>query len=183
MRVIEQERQFSGSYEADVNHSSAAVGVRHMGVGSFRARFDEIEARLTVGEDGIRLDGRAAVESISIRQPPEFRAHVVYGADFFDAGNHPHITFASREVELDADGSANVSGTLTIKGITRPITATGTHRAPVEDPYGAKRAALDLVTRIDRRDFALDWQAELPGGGDVLGWDVELELHLEFVQA
>lgn len=176
-------QQFSGIFEADVDHSSFDAGTRHMGVGSFRTRFEDVSARLTAGDAGLRLEGEARVDSVSIRKPPEFREHVVNGADFFDAGRFPAIGFASTDIELSEDGGATVRGALTIKGTTRDVTATGTYRAPTEDPYGSLRAALDVSASIDRRDFGIDWQAQLPKGGNVLEWDVEIAVHIELVQA
>lgn len=173
----------SGVFDADVNHSSFEAGARHMGVGSFRTRFENVAARLTAQESGLRLEGEARVESISIRNPPEFREHVVNGEDFFDAVRYPTIGFSSSDVELGDDGAATVRGELTIKGVNRPITASGTYRPPTEDPYGALRAALDVSATIDRREFGLDWQMQLPRGGNVLAWAVEIEVHLEFVKA
>ncbi len=162
-------QQFEGVFDADVNHSSFEAGTRHMGVGSFRTRFEDVQARLT-GQDGaLRLEGRTKVESISIRNPPEFREHVVNGADFFDASNFPTISFASDQIALGEDGSIELVGELTIKGVTRQLRATGTYRPPIEDPYGSLRAAIDLSATIDRREFGIDWQAELPKGGIALG--------------
>jgi len=85
-------------------------------------------------------------------------------------------------VQLGADGAATVRGELTIRGVTRPVTATGSYQAPVEDPFGATRAAFELTATVDRREWGMDWQAPLPGGGDVLGYDVELSAHLELVK-
>lgn len=174
---------FDGVYDADVDHSSFEAGTRHMGVGSFRTRFDDVTARLTADGDGLRLVGEAQVASISINNPPQFREHVVNGEDFFDATRHPTIRFQSADIDLSDDGSARVTGDLTIKNVTRQITARGSYRPPTEDPYGGIRAALDLSTLLDRRDFGLDWQAQLPKGGNVLEWDVALDVHLELVKA
>jgi polyisoprenoid-binding protein YceI len=172
---------FTGSFTADPDHSSFQAQLRHMGVGSFRTGFDDVEARLETGPDGPRLTGRARVDSITIRRPPEFRAHVVEGDDFFDARNHPEITFASRRLEFSDDGTVALDGLLTMRGIERPITATGTYVGPVEDVYGGHRAALDLEAEIDRREWGMTFQAQLPRGGDVLSWSVQLSVHLELV--
>lgn len=172
----------TGTYAADPIHSSFQFAVRHMKVATFRAGFDEVDARLTAGDDGIALEGRAKVESVSVANPPELREHLVNSTDFFDAPNHPEIVFASRRVDLAGDGTATVEGDLTIKGITKPVTATGTYQEPVEDPYGGTRSALELTATLDRREWDLDWQAELPGGGDVLAWDVTLSVNLELVR-
>lgn len=171
-----------GTYTADPHHSSFQAGALHMGVGTFRTTFDDVEARLTADRDGPRLEGRAQVSSISIRNPPEFREHVVNGHDFFDAANHPEIVFTSSRLDLKDDGTVELDGELVIKGIAKPLTATGTWREPVEDPYGGLRAALDLQAVVDRRDWDISWQAPLPRGGDALGWDVTLDIHLELVK-
>ncbi len=173
---------FTGTFVADPAHSSFGFSVKHMKVASFSARFEDVDARVVADERGIRLEGAVRVESVSIKNPPEFREHVVYGSDFFDAGKHPEITFRSSRVELGEDGSVHVEGELTIKGVTKPVTATGTYQPPVEDPFGSVRTALELAATIDRRDWNMDWQMPLPGGGDVLGYDVRLSAHLELIK-
>ena len=172
----------SGTFTADREHSSFQAALRHMGVGSFRTGFDDVEARLEHDAQGHRLTGRALVESIGIRRPAEFRAHVVEGTEFFDARNHPEITFISHALTFGSDGTVELEGALTMRGVTRPISAQGTYRAPIEDLYGQRRAALDLTASIDRRDWGMTFQAQLPAGGDVLSWDVEISVHLELIE-
>ena len=172
---------FTETFTADPDHSSFQAELRHMGVGTFRTGFEDVAARLEHDAEGLRLTGRARVDSITIKRPAEFRAHVVDGEDFFDAARHPEITFASTQLDLAEDGTAALEGTLTMRGVERPVTATGTYAAPVEDIYGAHRAALDLTAEIDRRDWGFDFQAQLPRGGDVLSWTAALSIHLELV--
>jgi len=175
-------QQFTGTFEADPDHSSFLFAIKHMKVSSFRAAFTDVRARLVGDDDGLTLEGRARVESVSIQNPPEFREHVVNGADFFDARNHPEIVFRSSAVELDESGAARVEGELDIKGISRPVTAAGTYQPPVEDPYGSVRTAIELTATVDRRDWDMNWQMPLPKGGDVLGYEVELTVHLELIK-
>jgi polyisoprenoid-binding protein YceI len=175
-------RQLSGTYVADPNHSSFQFAVNHMKVSTFRATFADVEARLVGVDSRLSLEGRARAESVSIGSPPEFREHVVHSEDFFDAGNHPEIVFRSSRVELADDGSAKVEGELEIKGISRPVTATGSHQPPIEDPHGSVRTAIELHATVDRRDWDMNWQMPLPKGGDVLGWDVELTVQLELIK-
>lgn len=174
---------FAGTFEVDPTHSSVQFAVRHMQVSVFRASFEGVEGSLVAGDVGVRLEGRVSVESVSIpRQPPEFRDHVVRGADFFDAAAHPEISFRSTSVDLE-DGRARVTGELTLRGLTRTVVALGTYEPPVEDPYGARRASLELRTAVDRRSWNMDWQAALPRGGEALGWEVEVSANLELVEA
>jgi polyisoprenoid-binding protein YceI len=175
-------QEFTGTFTADPVHSSFLCAVQHMEVSSFRATFGDVEARLEGGESGISLEGRARVASVSITEPPEMREHVVNGEDFFDGGNHPEIVFRSTRVELAEDGGVALDGELEIKGIARPVTATGAYRPPVEVPFGATRAAIELRAVVDRRDWDMNWQMPLPAGGEALGYEVELTVHLELVK-
>ncbi len=180
MPVTSQAR--TGTFVADPFHSSFQFAITHMGVGTFRAGFDDIEARAVVDDDGFSLEGDIHVKSLTIRNPPEFREHVLNGADFFDAANHPEITFCSQEVDVAEDGTFAGRGELTIKGITRPFDATGTYGPLVADPFGGTRTAVEIEATVDRREWGMDWQAPLPAGGDALGWDVTLSAHIELVR-
>ncbi len=172
----------TGTYVADPAHSTFQFTVTHMKVFRFTATFDDVAARVVAGADGVHLDGAVQVESISIRSPREFRDHVLYGADFFDARNHPEMTFRSAEVELDPDGAVTLRGELTIKGVARPFVATGSYQPPVEDPFGGTRAAVELSAAVDRREWGLTWQTPMPRGGDALGWDVTLTAYVELIK-
>lgn len=172
----------TGVYDLDRSHSSVDVAIRHVQVSTFRASFADIEGTLSVVGGTIVLQGRAQTESISIADPPEFREHVVRGADFLDAGEHPSLSFRSTTVDLNADGTATVSGELTIRGVSHPVTARGSHQPPREDPFGSYRAGLELRATIDRRSWGMDWQLPLPDGTDALGWKVEITARLELVR-
>jgi polyisoprenoid-binding protein YceI len=173
---------FEGSYKIDANHSSFQFSVSHLGLSAFRASFGDIDARLIADEDGtVTLLGQARADSITIIDP-DFRAHVVHGADFFEADAHPIVAFRSTSIELSDDRSAVVSGELELRGVSQPVTATGTYAPTITDPFGASRAALELATTIDRRDWGMNWQLSLPDGSDALSWNVEITVHLELVK-
>ncbi|MEA2254148.1 MAG: hypothetical protein QOG35_193 [Solirubrobacteraceae bacterium] len=172
---------FTGTYSADPDHSSVGFAVPHMGVSMFRGSFSGFRASVAVDGDGtLTLSGAAQVQSISIATPAELRSHVL-GADFLDADNHPAIGFESVSAVLGEDGTITVQGRLTIRNVTRTVVASGTYAAPVEDPYGATRAAIELTTTIDRRDYGMTWNLPLPKGGDALGTQVTLTVHLELI--
>jgi polyisoprenoid-binding protein YceI len=169
--------KLSGTYTADPVHSSFGFAVRYQGVSLFKGTLDEVDAKLVDG----RLEGAAKVESISIRTPEQFRAHVL-GGEFFDAANHPEVTFTSEDIELDEDGTAKVEGELTIKGITRPVTAAGTWVAPAADAFGSTRGHLNLEAVVDRTEFDMNWNMALPSGGNVLANEVNLTVELSLVE-
>jgi polyisoprenoid-binding protein YceI len=167
----------SGTYNADPVHSSFGFAVRYQGVSLFKGTLDEVTATLVDG----RLEGTAKVESISIRTPEQFRAHVL-SAEFFDAENHPEVKFASNSIEIGENGAATVAGELTIKGITKPVTATGSWIAPAADAFGNTRGHLNLEAVIDRTEWDINWNMALPSGGNVLANDVTLTVELSLVE-
>jgi len=167
----------AGRYQADPVHSSFGFAVKHMGVNTFRGTLGDVEASLADGT----LEGRAKVESISIANPPEFRAHVL-GEDFFDADKHPEVTFRSTDVDLRDDGTATVRGELTIKGITNEVVAAGTWSGPAENPMGVQVIAVELSADVDRTQYGITWNMPLPKGGNILGEKVTLNVHLELQQ-
>jgi len=166
-----------GTYTADPVHSSFGFAVRYQGVSLFRGTLSDVTATLGDG----KLDGSAKVESISIRTPEQFRAHVL-AADFFDAENHPEVSYTSSDVQLGEDGTATVAGELTIKGITRPVQATGTWIAPTPDAFGSTRGHLQLEAVVDRTEFDMNWNAPLPSGGKALANEVTLTVDLSLIE-
>jgi polyisoprenoid-binding protein YceI len=173
-------KELSGTYEADTVHSVFGFSVLHNGISTYRGTLDDVSVTLSAEDGELSIEGAAKVESISIREPEQFRGHVL-GEEFFKAADHPEVSFRSSSVELD-EGRATVAGELTIAGITREVTATGSYQQPIADPVGDDRVAIELETTFDRREFGFDWQMELPSGGDVLAWDVTLDIHLELTQ-
>jgi polyisoprenoid-binding protein YceI len=166
----------AGTYALDPVHSSFGFAVKHNGVSSFRGQFEQVDASL---EDGV-LIGSAQVESVKTAIP-QLKEHLL-SAEFFNAAETPTVTFRSSEIRFAQDGSGEVEGQLSIRGVTRPVTARGTFASGV-GLRGGEVVGFDLQANVDRRDYGLDWQAALPGGGDALGWDVTLQVHLELAKA
>lgn len=175
MSVIEQQLP-TGTWLADQIHSTAGFRIKHFGVSTFRASFGEITATYSGDGDEAKLVGVVPVESISITQP-DFRGHIL-AEDFFDVAKHPELRFESSSIRREGDG-IHIDGELTIKGITKPIVAHGTASEPGQDPFGGERFALEISAELDRRDFALNYQAELPGGKLAIDYPVTLEVVLE----
>jgi polyisoprenoid-binding protein YceI len=167
---------FSGIYCAQPVPSSFAFAVRHSGVFWYRGSLSHVEATLRGDGDALALDGSARVDSISVVEPPAMRASVL-GPAFFDAERHPQIMFRSTAVRLADDGQAEVDGELTIRGVTRPVTASGQYASPRLSSFG-EIAGLQLQTSFDRREFGFEWQMELPGGGDAVSWNVKVDIDL-----
>ena len=166
----------AGTYAADPVHSSFGFAVKYQNVSLFRGTLSEVAATLADG----KLEGTAQVESISIRTPEQFRAHVL-SPDFFDVENHPTVTFVSTDLDLADDGTATATGDLTIRGVTKPVTATGTWAPESQDAFGNTRAHLQLETVIDRTEFGINWNMPLPSGGNALANQVTLTVDVALV--
>ena len=167
---------FSGTFRAQPEPSTFAFAVRHSGVFWYRGSLSDVTATLNGDGDGLALEGSARVESISVTEPAAMRASVL-GAEFFDAEHHPEITFRSTAVRLADDGEAEVDGELTMRGVTRAVTASGHYTSPRLSSFG-EIAGLQLHASFDRRQFGFDWQMQLPGGGVAVSWEVQLDIDL-----
>ena len=169
----------AGTYTVDPVHSSIGFAVVHNGAATFRSGFGAYEARLTGGESP-RLEGAVDVGSIQIEEP-QLKGHLL-SPEFFDAERHPRLTFRSTALELGEDGSAAIRGELEIRGEVREVEASGRVAQLGADLAGQPRVGLSLEASVDRRSFGLDWQAELPSGGEVLDYEVSIAVELELVE-
>jgi polyisoprenoid-binding protein YceI len=172
---------FVGTFHAQPGASTFAFAVRHSGVFWYRGALSDVAATLTSATDGaLALEGSARVDSISITEPEAMRASVL-GAAFFDAEHHPELTFRSTAIRFGDYHRAEVDGELTMRGVTRAVTATGRYDAPRASDFG-EIAGLQLSTTLDRRDFGFTWQTPMPDGGDAVGWDVQIDIDLLLIR-
>ncbi len=159
--------------------SSVTFSVQHMVIRTFRAGFRDMEA--TLDGDAGTLTGSVRVTSMDLNDP-ELRARLL-SDEFLDADRHPTVTFVAAELRTGPGRELVAPGELTIHGVARRVEAQG--RIGLAGPgLGGRdnRLGVELSATVDRRDFGLEWQEELPGGGLTLGYDVTLEAILEFVQ-
>ena len=177
MSIAEQTTQTpTGTWTLDPVHSSIGFAVRYSGVGTFRGTFEDFDAKLVDG----RLEGVARVASVKVDD--ENLAGHLQSPDFFDAEQYPELRFVSSAIERDGE-RVSVQGDLTLRGVTHPVEITGTVTGPLENAYGQQRTGFDVETTVNRRDYGITWNMELPGGGQALGDDVVITANLALVQA
>lgn len=169
----------AGTYAVDPVHSSIGFAVIHNGVSTFRSGFRDYEARL-VGGDAPRLEGSVEVAGIDIDEE-QLKGHLL-SPDFFDAERHPRLRFVSSALSVDEDGALSLRGELEVRGEGREVEARGRFARLGADLGGKARVGLSLEATVDRRSFGLDWQAELPSGGEVLDYEVNVAVELELVE-
>lgn len=176
--TINQQQVPAGAWTVDPVHSNVTFAVTHNGVTTFRSGFDAYEARLTGGEQP-RLEGTVEVASVKIDEEM-LKGHLL-SPEFFDVQRFPQLRFTSTEFSVGEDGSLRVAGDLEIHGETRKVEASGRFAQLGGDLGGKPRVGLSIESTVDRRDFGLDWQAELPSGGEVLDYAVTISVDLELV--
>jgi polyisoprenoid-binding protein YceI len=169
-----------GSWKIDPVHSHVGFAVKHMGVATFRGRFEEYDGGLYAVEGSApRLEGSVNASSIAVKDE-NFAAHLA-APDFFDTERYPEIRFVSTDVRSGQGGELEVDGELTLKGHTHPVTARGSVTGPV-DLGEVEKVGVELEAVVDRRDYGLDFNFSLPAGGLAVANDVKLEVTLELVR-
>jgi len=169
----------AGSWKIDPVHSLVGFAVKHMGVSTFRGRFDDYDGDLVVEDGRPRLEGLVRTASVVVGDD-NLAGHLA-SPDFFDTERYPEIRFVSSDVRVADGGAIEVEGELTIKGNTHTVVGRGTINGPV-DVGGVEKVGVELEAVIDRRDYGLGFNMTLPGGGLAVGNEVKLEVTLELAR-
>ncbi|MCQ4621899.1 YceI family protein [Corynebacterium sp. CCUG 70398] len=166
----------TGTYNLDPAHSSIGFTVRHAMVTKVRGEFTDYEASITVAEDPSASTASGTVRTESIDTRNEDRDAHVRGEDFFAVEQYPEMTFNATSFDVDANGNGTVTGDLTIKGTTKPVTFEVETFGVEEDPFGNIRMGFEARTTINRSEFGIDFQAPLNSGGMMLSEKVGIEI-------
>jgi polyisoprenoid-binding protein YceI len=170
----------AGTYTIDPSHSSIEFTVKHMGLATVRGQFTEFEG--SIESDGERASVTGSVQASSVTTHNQQRDEHLVTNDFFGVEENPQISFQADSIELDEDGSVRIPGQITIKGVTRDLELTGDYAGGGMDPWGNERVGLDVSAKIDRRDFGLEWNQSLTGGGLLVSNNVTLLLSASAVK-
>lgn len=169
-------------YELDPTHSYIGFSVRHMMVTQQRGQFHAVSGTLRLNRaDLAQSSVEASIEVASVDTHQSQRDEHLRSADFFDAANHPRISFVSRSIERRADGRLGIAGDLTIRGTTRPVVLDADPISEEsKDPFGMIKVGSSATTQISRKAFGLVWNTLLEGGGVAVGDEVKITLELQF---
>ncbi len=168
-------------YTIDPNHSNVAFKVRHL-VSKVGGEFTDFEGTITADFNNLDVSGvQFSIQAASLDTRNEDRDGHLRSADFFDVEKFPEITFTSTKVTKIDNDSFAVAGTLTLHGVSKPITLTVDYLGEMA-AMGGVRAGYELSTTIDRKDFGVSWNRALDSGGLILGDDVEVNINLEVIK-
>jgi polyisoprenoid-binding protein YceI len=173
------------TWNIDPAHSAAEFKVKHMMISNVKGKLTGISGSLSLNEAGQALSSvEATIPVATLSTGDEQRDGHLKSADFFDAENLPTATFKSSAVKVKGDEELEVTGELTLHGVTKAVTfAVEGPSAPGRDPWGNTRIGLSATTKINRKDFGLTWNAALETGGMLVGEDVTITLDVQFIQA
>jgi len=167
----------------DASHSMVEFGVKHLMVSTTKGRFTDITGTVTVDENDVtksKVDVTIKVDSLSTFD--EKRDGHLKSPDFFDVENYPTITFKSTKIEPRSSDRIDVTGDITIHGVTRQLTLQAEFNGRGTSPWGSEVVAYSAETSISRKDFGMGWNAALEAGGVVVGDKVKIALEIEAVK-
>jgi polyisoprenoid-binding protein YceI len=171
-------------YEIDPSHSSAQFKVRHMMISNVKGEFTNISGKVVfdpANPSASSIEVTIDAASINTRDPQR-DAHLK-SADFLDVAKHPSITFRSKQVAPAGKDAYEITGNLTIHGVTREVKLLADGVTPeAKDPWGGFRRGATATTTIQRKDFGLTWQMALEAGGFLVGEEVHITIDAELVR-
>jgi len=170
-----------GTWDIDPTHTEIGFSVRHLMVSKVRGRFGAFSGSFTIADTAEDSSVEVTVDLASIDTNNADRDGHLRSADFFSVDANPQMTFRSTAVRPQGDDWA-VDGDLTVAGVTKSVTLTVEAPAVLpQSPFGDTRIGFSATGSIDRRDFGIEWNAPVEGGGVLVGHTVDLALEVEGV--
>ena len=171
-------------YTIDPAHSSFEFSVKHMVIASTKGRFATFDATANIDDANLpESSATISIDAASIDTRDATRDNHLRSADFFDVEKFPKITFQSKKVEAKGKGDYRIVGDLNIHGVSKEVALDAEVSGPVKDPWGNTRMGVSAQTKINRKDWGLNWNSVLEAGGLLVGDDVRLTAELEFVKS
>lgn len=170
-------------WEIDSSHSAAQFQVKHLMISNVRGEFGKMSGRIFFdGKDFSTVKAEAVIEVASVNTREKKRDDHLRSADFFDAANHPTITFKSKRVEGIRGSNFSLVGDLTMRGVTRTITLNVEATPIIKGTRGESRIGAHAAAKLNRQDYGIKWNRSLDAGGVVVSDEVQIMLDLELVQ-
>jgi polyisoprenoid-binding protein YceI len=183
MNTTSQQVDVLTTYSIDPAHSEAGFTVRHMGFSKVRGSFEELEGTVRMAPGDLStLEAEATIQSQSITTRDEKRDTHLRSEDFFQVNDYPTITFKGTEVREVNGNDFKLVGELTMRGVTKTVELEGEYLGEGTDPWGGTRVAFEATTKVNRKEFGLNWNAVLETGGFLVSDEVEITLAIQAVQ-
>jgi polyisoprenoid-binding protein YceI len=169
------------TWKLDPSHTTIEFVAKHMMITTVKGRFAELEGTIVADEaDFENSQVEATLKTASLDTRVDQRDTHLKSADFLDVENHPDVTFKSTSIS-GAKEHFKLTGDLTIRGTTRPITLDVTFEGTGKDPWGGTRSSFSAKGKIDRRDFGLTWNVALETGGILVSNEIKINIEAQAV--
>jgi polyisoprenoid-binding protein YceI len=171
------------AFQIDNAHTQIQFAVRHMMISKVRGEFTKFSGSVDLNVERPELTAvDVAVDLASINTRDAQRDGHLRSADFFDVENYPTMKFKSTNVQVLDKKHAKLTGDLTIRDVTKPLTLDVEYVGSAKSPWGATSYGFAAKAKINREDWGLVWNVALETGGWLVGKDVEIEVEVELVQ-
>ena len=178
--TIEPRVQAQTVWQIDPSHSLVEFGVKHMMFTTVKGRFSGVTGRIvTEGDDPTRGSVEVEIDAETIDTRDEKRDAHLRSQDFLENEAYPNITFKSRRVEPVDGNRFRIIGDLTIRGISKEVVLDATFNGRGTNPWGQEVAGYSAETEINRKDYGIEWNAALEGGGFLVGETVKISIEVE----
>jgi polyisoprenoid-binding protein YceI len=170
-----------GTWRIDPAHTSIEAVARHLMITKVRGKFSEFDGSFEIGERPEDTKISLTINAASIDTRDDKREGHLRSPDFLDVERFPTIEFVSTDVKPAGDGW-NVTGDLTIRGVTVPVVIESAYLGVVTDPFGNDKAIFSGRTELDREAFGMTWNVALESGGVLVGPKLAIELEVQAVR-
>ncbi len=171
------------AWQIDTSHSSIQFSVRHMMISTARGVFERFSGTVDADENNpTAAKVNVQIETASINTRDEKRDGHLRSPDFFDSENFPYMTFVSKRVEQVDGENGKLIGDLTIKDVTREVVLNFEYAGQSKSPWGTTSAGFSAETKINRKDWNLNWNVALETGGWLVADEVKIHIDLELVK-
>ncbi len=168
-------------WNIDASHTSLDFAVKHMAISTVRGHFRALSGTVTTNASGALEGFEANIDASSIDTKDAQRDGHLKSPDFFDVANHPTIIFKSTNVQANGGNEYTVTGDLTIRSITKPVTLAVETATPIKDPWGLTRTAASATGKLSRKEWDLTWNQVLELGALLVGDEIKITLEVEAV--
>lgn len=174
----------TSTWQIDPAHTAAGFAVKHLMISTVRGQFKGITGTVTWDDQDVSKSSvDVTIDANTVDTSEPMRDKDLKSEKFFDVAKYPTITFKSKKVEAVSAGKVKITGDLTIHGVTKEaVLDVEGPTPPVKDPWGNTRVAASATTNVNRQDYGVKWNANMDGGGVVVGDDINITIDLEMTK-
>ena len=174
----------TSAWQIDPAHTAAGFAVKHLMISTVRGQFKGVTGTITWDDQDLSKSSvDVTIDATTVDTSEPMRDKDLKSEKFFDVAKYPTITFKSKKVEIVSAGKLKITGDLTIHGVTKEaVLEVEGPTPPVKDPWGNTRVAASATTNVNRQDYGVKWNANMDGGGVVVGDDVNITIDLEMTK-